>query len=520
MTFNELPLSEEIIAAINHKGYETPSPVQVQAIPLLLAGKDLLVQSQTGTGKTAAFSLPIIEKLESKNGIQALILCPTRELALQVSSEIRSFLKFKKGFGVVSIYGGEPIYKQIKQLDKNASIVVATPGRLLDHIRRQSVDLKNCHTLVLDEADEMLNMGFIEDIEAIIEELPKERQSAFFSATIPQEIKLLSDRFLNNPEYVSLSKELTVSKITQYYYEVSSQQKTDLTVQLLQLYDAKSTLIFCNTKKMVDDLQNSLNKAGFPAAALHGDMKQEMRTSVMQRFKSGNVSILIATDVAARGIDVSSMDLVLNYDIPQEIEYYVHRIGRTGRAGREGIAITLVNLRQHHALKQIEKMTKAKLTLLPLPSKEDLNQLMIKKMMKDIEKWSKIEHNKLFDIAYNGLRKEKVSQEDIIVAFVNKSLTEYNLLALEDERPAPKRRKSNQAMTTLILNVGKKDQVSPANLVAMITQDARIKGSEIGKISVNNKESLVDVPQDKVSQVLKSLSNSKLKGKKFTVRKK
>lgn len=515
MTFLELGLSEEVARAITEKGYENPTDIQQQALPILLNGHDLLAQSQTGTGKTAAFGLPIVTAVEHVDKqTQALILCPTRELSMQVAEEIRSFAKYKK-LSVVSIYGGAPIDRQIKDLKRGADIVVATPGRLMDHIRRRTIRLNHTTRIVLDEADEMLNMGFVDDIREIFEYLPEERQMAFFSATMPKEIIRLSDDFLVEPERIALSRNnLTVSRIEQRYYTVESNQKISLVIQLLQIHDANGIMIFCNTKKMVDELTTELNKAGFPALGLHGDMKQEMRSMVMGRFKRGMVKVLIATDVAARGIDVDSMDVVINYDVPQELEYYVHRIGRTGRAGKEGLAITLVTRRQRYAIRQIERLSNSEIKETPLPTKEQLNAVLVQKLAADIRQWSSAERGKLFDIAYEGLSKEGFTQEEIIIAFINKSVAENNLAAIKGEA-ASKRVQNRDQFSKIALTIGGRQGISASHLVSAIATATGIRGKDIGRIIIDDTVSTVEVPREHAASIMEDLKKVTIKGKNF-----
>ena len=513
MKFIDLELSSDVVKAITEKGYENPTDIQIEAIPVLLSGRDLLAQSQTGTGKTAAFSLPLVSALEHEsNTTQALILCPTRELGIQVAEEIRSFAKYKNNLRVVTVYGGESIERQIRDLKRGSDIVVATPGRLMDHIRRKTIKLDNCHNVVLDEADEMLNMGFVDDIREIFAFLPEKRQMAFFSATMPKEISQLSEDFLTEPHTIRLSRNnLTVSRIEQVSYVVDHSQKQNLVIQLLQIHDSKGTMIFCNTKKMVDELATELNKAGFPALGLHGDMKQEMRSMVMGRFKRGMVKVLIATDVAARGIDVDSMDVVINYDIPQELEYYVHRIGRTGRAGKEGLAITIVNRRQRYALRQIERLANSTIKELPLPTKEELNNVLVHKITSDIKKWVDIEPGKLFNVAYEGLREANVSQEDIILAFINKSISENSLLAIKAEGPT-RDVKNPRVFSQIRISIGEDKGVKANHIVSAVAKASGIPGSSIGKIRVKDSSSLVDIPQEHLQHAMKELAKTTIKG--------
>lgn len=513
MKFIDLELSSEVVKAITEKGYENPTDIQVEAVPVLLTGRDLLAQSQTGTGKTAAFSLPLVSALENvSNTTQALILCPTRELGIQVAEEIRSFAKYKNGLRVVTVYGGESIEKQIRDIKKGADIVVATPGRLMDHIRRKTIKLDACQHVVLDEADEMLNMGFVDDIREIFAYIPSDSQKAFFSATMPKEIVQLSEDFLNDPHTIRLSRNnLTVSRIEQVSYCVDHSQKVNLVIQLLQINESKGTMIFCNTKKMVDELATELNKAGFPALGLHGDMKQEMRSMVMGRFKRGMVKVLIATDVAARGIDVDSMDVVINYDIPQELEYYVHRIGRTGRAGKEGLAITIVNRRQRYALRQIERLANSTIKELPLPTKEQLNDVLVNKMTSDVKKWADIEPGKMFNIAYEGLRNANVTQEEIILAFINKAITENNLLAIKGESPS-RDVKNPSVFSQIRITIGDDKGVKANHIVSAVAKATGIPGGSIGKIRVKESSTLVDIPQEHVQHAMKEIAKTTIKG--------
>ena len=517
MTFKELDLQKEIIKAVEEKGYESPSDIQQQAIPILLENHDLLAQSQTGTGKTAAFGLPIMNKLMGgQRQPQALVLAPTRELCMQVASEMRSFGKYKNDIKVISVYGGEQIDKQIRDLKRGCDVIVATPGRLMDHLRRRTIRLDDVQTVVLDEADEMLNMGFVDDIDEIFKSLPEERQMVFFSATMPKEIIKLSNQYLVNPKKIALSNNnLTVSRIEQVFYNVEGNAKVNLVTQLLQLHKTDGTMIFCNTKRMVDELTTELNKAGYPALGLHGDMKQEMRTMVMNRFKKGMVSVLIATDVAARGIDVDNMDVVINYDIPQELEYYVHRIGRTGRAGKSGLAITFVSRRQRHAIKQIERLSNSEIKELPLPTKEQLNGLLVSNMAKDIRKWSDSKQSKLFEIAYEGLAEEGFTQEEIIMAYINKFLSENNLEAIKTSGSKPV--SQNAPISRISISMGNRHGISAAHLVSAVANATGISGRAIGKIVVSENSSTVEVPREHLVSIVEQLSRTQVKDRDVTV---
>ena len=363
--FEELQLDDRIIRAITEMGFEEASPIQAQAIPVVLEGRDMIGQAQTGTGKTAAFGLPLLQKVDPKvKKLQAIVLLPTRELAIQVAEELRRFAKFMHGIKVLPVYGGQDIVRQIRALKDGTQIVVGTPGRVMDHMRRKTVKMDHVHTVVLDEADEMLNMGFLEDMETILSQLPEERQTLMFSATMPQAIADIAKKFQKDPVTVRvIKKELTVPKVTQYYYEVKPKNKVEVMCRLLDMYAPKLSVAFCNTKKQVDELVQALQGRGYFAEGLHGDLKQEQRDRVMGSFRNGATEILVATDVAARGIDVDDVEAVFNYDIPQDDEYYVHRIGRTGRAGVPGHAVSLVSDDEKDLLSAIEKLLKKRIDL-------------------------------------------------------------------------------------------------------------------------------------------------------------
>ena len=371
--FDELQLDERIIRAITEMGFEEASPIQAQAIPVAMEGRDMIGQAQTGTGKTAAFGLPLLQKVDPKvKKLQAIVLLPTRELAIQVAEEMRRFAKFMHGVKVLPIYGGQDIVKQIRSLKDGTQVIVGTPGRVMDHMRRKTVKVDHVLTVVLDEADEMLNMGFKEDIEEILSMMPEgnEHQTILFSATWPAEILRITKEFQNDPVRVEIkSAQRTIDTVEQIYYDAPRGKKANALRVLLSHYDPDLCMIFCNTKKMVDELCDELNKHNIKAISLHGDMKQEFRSRVMEQFRSGNYPILIATDVAARGIDVDDIDLVVNFDIPQDNEYYIHRVGRTGRAGKKGLAITLVSGgKQRAGIRDIIRYTKTNIVRHALPT--------------------------------------------------------------------------------------------------------------------------------------------------------
>ncbi len=372
--FSELGLSPELIKAVDKLGYEQASPIQAAAIPVLMTGKDVVGQSMTGSGKTAAFGIPAVEKVDPNlRAVQVLILCPTRELAIQVSEEIHKLAFFKRGINCLPIYGGQSYERQFFGLKQGAQIVIGTPGRLMDHMRRGTLRLETIKMVILDEADVMLNMGFREDIETILKDAPKERQTVFFSATMPKPIRDLIEKYSRSPESVKIqAKELTVPTVDQVYYEVDRRYKMDLLTRLIDIYDLKLGIVFCNTKRMVDDLVDHLEAAGYQADRLHGDMTQAMRDRVMNKFRKSGLEFLVATDIAARGIDVDDVEVVFNYDLPYDPEDYVHRIGRTGRAGRSGRAISLVPFRELFQIRNIERFTNMRIQRGKIPTENEV----------------------------------------------------------------------------------------------------------------------------------------------------
>lgn len=403
ITFQQLNLSEDLLKAVSNMGFEETTPIQGQTIPLALEGRDLIGQAQTGTGKTVAFGIPMIERIATNfRDIQGIVITPTRELAVQVAEELNKVGQFK-GIRTLPIYGGQDIERQIKALKKNPQIIVGTPGRLMDHMRRRTIRLDNIKVVVLDEADEMLNMGFIEDIETILAQVPEERQTLLFSATMPKPIQSLAQKFMKNPEVIAVkAKEMTVANIEQNYIELQERQKFDVLCRLLDMHSPELAIVFGRTKKRVDELAEALNKRGYSADGIHGDLTQYKRDSVLRQFKEGTIDILVATDVAARGLDISGVTHVYNFDIPQDPESYVHRIGRTGRAGKTGLAVTFVNPREISHLRTIEFLTKKKITKKPIPS---LGQVM------------------------EGQQKQTVDK--LLATLEDKSITEYNRLAEE-----------------------------------------------------------------------------------------
>ncbi len=385
--YEDSGLDEKILRAVSEMGFEYMSPIQKAAIPVMLEGKDIIGQAQTGTGKTAAFGIPLLQQVDSANKhLQAVVLCPTRELAMQAADDIRDFAKYMFGIKVLAVYGGQDISRQIKALSAGVQIVVGTPGRVMDHMRRHTMKMKDVKVLVLDEADEMLDMGFRDDIETILQGMPEERQTALFSATMPEAILQITKKYQKeDAEYIKMTpKEITVAAIEQSYYRVPQKSKEEVLVRLMDYYNPSRSLIFCNTKRMVDQLSESLKGKGYQADGLHGDLSQNQRDTVMNLFRSGRINILIATDVAARGIDVSGVEAVFNFDIPEDIEYYVHRIGRTGRAGRSGQSFTLVGGREMYKLREIEKVCHTKIEERKVPSAKEITRVKSQKVFAEV----------------------------------------------------------------------------------------------------------------------------------------
>ena len=384
--FEDLGVDERILRAVTEMGFEEATPIQAKAIPEVMTGQDIIGQAQTGTGKTASFGIPMLQKVDPKNKhVQAIALCPTRELAIQSADEIRKLAKFMHGIKVLPIYGGQDIVKQIRSLKTGVQVLIGTPGRVMDHMRRHTIKLDDLKIVVLDEADEMLNMGFREDIETILSQTPEERQTLLFSATMPQPIMEIARTYQKNAKIVKVVKrELTVANIEQYYYEVRPKNKEEVLSRLLDIYNPALSVVFCNTKRQVDELVEGLKGRGYFAEGLHGDMKQQQRDRVMNGFRNGRTEILVATDVAARGIDVDDVDAVFNYDLPQDDEYYVHRIGRTGRAGKNGKAFTFITGREFYKLKDIQRYCRTKIIAKQVPSLNDVANVKADKIFEKV----------------------------------------------------------------------------------------------------------------------------------------
>lgn len=447
-TFEELEINHILKRGVLAMGFQKLTPIQAQAIPLLLEGKDVIGQAQTGTGKTAAFGLPILERIDAENkNLQAIILCPTRELAMQAANDLRNYAKYMQNVKVLPVYGGQDIDRQIRAL-KGVQIVVGTPGRVMDHMRRHTIKMRDVSMVVLDEADEMLNMGFREDMEVILGAINHPHQTCLFSATMPQPILEITGQYQVEPEFIKVTKkELTIDKIEQYYYGVKKEYKYEALKRLLSHYQYKRSVIFCNTKTMVDELAKKLQKDGFSADGLHGDLNQKQRDFVMNNFRNGMIDIFICTDIAARGIDVDDVEAVFNYDVPQEIEYYVHRVGRTGRAGKEGVAHTLCSSRDFKKLRQIEEMCHIQMMESLIPSFEEINEAQEKAVLqKVLQVHDEGDIKKYITPIYRFCKTNQVSIDDFAAAafktLLGNQMMEDDLdINLPEKKPRKKEKK-------------------------------------------------------------------------------
>ena len=523
MKFDELNIDERILRAIEDMGFEETSPIQTQAIPAVCEGIDVVGQAQTGTGKTAAYTIPMLMKIDPQiKKPQAIVLCPTRELAVQVAEEIRKLAKYMSDIKVLPVYGGQEIVRQIKSLKTGVQIIVGTPGRVMDHMRRKTVKFDNINMVILDEADEMLDMGFREDMETILTETPEDRQTVMFSATMPKAIMDIARNFQIDARIIKVvRKELTVSNIEQFYYEVRPKNKTEVLCRLIDIYNPRLSVVFCNTKRQVDELISELKGRGYFADGIHGDMKQQQRDRVMDDFRSGKVDILIATDVAARGIDVDDVDMVFNYDIPQDEEYYVHRIGRTGRAGRSGMALSFISGKEVYKLKDIERYCKTKILAKPVPSLDDVKNTKLDNMFDKIRQT--IEEGGLTDMV--NLVEEHVNQEEYTSMDMAAALLKMligDTLDREDEVEEFHfdTDKDDSRMVRLFINIGKKDKIKPANILGAIAGESGMPGKLVGAIDMMDNYTFVDVPAIHAEKILKAMNdNVQIKGRRVNVEK-
>ena len=519
--FENLDLSKELKKALNDMEFVEMTAIQSQSIPAMIAGNDIVAQAPTGTGKTCSFGIPVVENTDtSERNVTSLILAPTRELALQIANELIRLTKYKKSIRIAVVYGGQNIDRQILALKRKPQIIVATPGRLMDHMRRKTIRLDHLKTLVLDEADEMLDMGFREDIDEILQSVPEERQTVLFSATMSREILDITKKYLKDPVKIKTTKsEVTVSSVKQYYLEVSPDNKTDVLARLIDVNDFKLSMVFCNTKKKVDELAHDLTVRGYNAMGLHGDMKQSQRDRVMREFKNGNIETLIATDVAARGIDIKDIDVVFNYDLPDDMEYYVHRIGRTGRANREGVSYSLVSRREMYRLHEIMRYTKAKIKLMTIPNVAEITNVRIQQTLNGI--LDVLSHQKLD--TYEQAILDFVENTDdaytilnVAAAFLARDSDTGELKEIEENFSSDRRRgnsrSGNPNATRMFINVGRLDRVN-VNTMRKLLNDANITDDEIYDIDIMEKFSFIEIDNSKVDDVFVALNGIMMNGR-------
>src|SRR5687767_11879156 len=560
--FESLGVSADLAAALTSLGYEEPTPIQREAIPPLLAGKDLLGQAATGTGKTAAFALPLVQRIASgegaRQGTSGLILVPTRELAMQVAEAVHRYGKSHR-VTVVPIYGGQAIVSQLKALKRGVDVIIGTPGRMMDHIKRGSLKLEGIRTVVLDEADEMLDMGFADDLEAILEATPAERQTTLFSATMPPRIATIAKRHLRSPVHVRIETERqaagTVPRVRQVVYVVQRAHKVAALGRVLDMENPTSAIVFCRTRTEVDELTETLIARGYRAEALHGGMSQEQRDRVTRKLRAGTAELLIATDVAARGLDIEHLSHVFNYDVPASPAMYIHRIGRTGRAGREGVAITLAEPREHRLLRNIEQLTKQRLSVETLPTVVDLrtrrleltrSALQETLLAGDLDGYRVVvealagEHD-CVDIATAAVKllheRESPEQDEPDIPVIRPSASDRQqqrrekleprkgdrVRAAKDGRVTRSARdrgaeRSGYEITRLWVGAGRKAGVRPADLVGAIANESGIDARSIGAIDITDRFSIVEVPEDAADEIIAALSSSTIKGKRVQIR--
>ncbi len=558
--FAALGLEASLLAALENLGYEEPTPIQREAVPALLAGRDLLGQAATGTGKTAAFALPLLQRIAhgAKQRPAALILVPTRELAIQVGEAVQRYGKELR-MSVLAVYGGQAIGPQFQALKRGVDVIVATPGRALDHIRRQTLKLQHVQIVILDEADEMLDMGFADDLEAILQQTPENKQTALFSATMPPRIKTIAHRHLKNPVEITIAKEPVKAgaapRVQQTAYIVTRQHRNAALARVLDMAAPKSALVFCRTRLEVDEVTSMLNGRGHRAEAIHGGMSQQQRDRVMQAFRSGQTELLVATDVAARGLDIPQVSHVINFDLPSSAEVYVHRIGRTGRAGREGMAITILDPREQRLLRSIELHTKAKVTVAPVPTVADLGRKRLERMQNSVRE--AIEEDDLdrfmgpaealagsadplkvaaaaMKLIYRVQGGERAEQDIPAMPMRAPEMARplHRPASYQEERhrgPArtgeraasgrtPRREGAEPGMIRVYIGAGREVGIRPADLVGAIANEAKINSKSIGAIEIEERFSIVDVPTAMAMGIIEALSQSRIKGRKVPVR--
>jgi ATP-dependent RNA helicase DeaD len=535
-TFAELGLKPELVAALTALGYEAPTPIQARTIPLLLNARDIIGQAQTGTGKTAAFALPILQSIDpKKKETQALVLAPTRELAMQVAEAIHSYASKLDPVSVLPVYGGAPIVPQLKRLERGAHVVVGTPGRLIDHLDRGSLDLSKLRVIVLDEADEMLKMGFAEDVERILGSAPVERQIALFSATMPEEVLRIARRHLRNPERVEIEhRSVAAPAIEQRFLNVSEGQKLEVLTQILELHPVEAVLIFRRTKTGAAELAEKLEGRGFAAVAMHGDMTQPLRESVIRRLRAGQVEIVVATDVAARGLDVEQIEHVVNYDVPYDVEAYVHRIGRTGRAGRTGLATMFITPRERRMMREIEKYTGMPIKPMKMPTKADLAARRVQVFKDEVRRTiGEGELDLYLQLVEQLVEEGPFDMADIAAAAAKlassgKTLPAQISPAEVASAPAPRADFSsnadlppagpNEKTVRMSMDVGREDGIRPADVVGSIANEAGIPGRDIGPIEIRDDVTYVGIPERFVDLVIEKVGRKKFRGRSLNLR--
>lgn len=524
--FEGMSLSKDVIRGIEAMGFEELSPIQKEAIPVVMAGKDIIGQAQTGTGKTAAFGIPMLEKVDTNSKrVQQIVLCPTRELSIQVAKEIGNLGRFKKGLYVLPIYGGQPISRQIKSLNRGVQIVVGTPGRVIDHIRRGTLKLDAVNLMVLDEADEMFDMGFRDDIKLVMDRLSKDRQTIFFSATMARDIINFAKRYQNSPEIIKVAhKELTMPNIDQYYLSVNEHQKIDVLARLIDIDNPRLAIVFANTKRKVDNIKGSLQSRGYFVDSLHGDLNQNQRDRVMDKFRKGNIDILVATDVAARGIDVEEVDIVFNYDIPHDEEYYVHRIGRTARAGREGIAYSFVTNRDRNRIRTIERYAKTKIERKDIPTRADVAELKEEAALKELktmlEKDNFKEYAEQLDSLIDAGHTPYQIAGSLLKIYMDRSNAKAADKSVADNLTRQSHKQSNQKARKprgnkggkgrIYINTGSKNGIAPRHILAAIIEASGISQDQVGSIDIFDKFTFVDIDQDVLDQVISRTNNTRI----------
>ncbi|SHI65142.1 ATP-dependent RNA helicase DeaD [Dethiosulfatibacter aminovorans DSM 17477] len=531
MLIKELKVKQEIIKGLEDMGFERLTPIQTEVMDPIMDGKDVIGQAHTGTGKTAAFSIPVINNIDLDiNKPQCLILCPTRELAVQVKKEIKK-ITAHMNIKSTAVYGGAPVVDQIKKIRRGSHIIVGTPGRTIDLIRRRVISFNNIKTVILDEADEMLKMGFREDIETILENANEDIQTLFFSATIPKEVRNLKNKYQKNPIFIkTVTDEVTSSTINQSYYIVKHSKKIEALERILNIYSPKLALVFCNTKRMVDEVADQMMEKGYNCDKIHGDIKQSTRLDVLNKFNNGIINILIATDVAARGLDIKNVEAVINYDVPEKEDYYVHRVGRTGRAGSKGYSFTLSSYRDLERIQNIERYTKKEIRKRNIPTAERVLDVKKEKLVNSVVDYINNEDLTEADGLLEMLNKAEVNMEDAVKALIKMNY-DFKVAAYEEDINDSFRKKSHNAKgmgkgkrkqsnpenyDRYYIQVGRKDKARESDILGAVAGECKISASEVGKIDVYETFSFFNVVKSERKNILSKMKNVKIKGRKVS----